>query len=173
MKRVPQRIARAVRYGRTFGHVRHYRGHGVHSPFVYRVVREVVMRKREITGDDRELFDTLRIMGVSRKRSAQLQNLYALCGCGRYVVDDEWFECKEDGAMWIVSKRVDPAMLTEVVRHAESHQVVICIVYPRSNSKRYKATRKAIGEHHGLSIDSIGFVVLMCNDNRCKQHIYI
>lgn len=173
MKRVPQRIARAVRYGRTLGHVRHYRGHGVHSPFVYRIVREVVMRKREIAGEDRALFDILRSMGVSRKRSAQLQNFYALCGCSCYVVDDEWFASKEDGVMWVLSKRAEPAVVAEVVRHAESHKVVVCIVYPRSTSKRYKATRKAISEHRGLSIDSIGFVALMCNDNRQKQHIYI
>ena len=173
MKRVPQRIARAVRYGRTLGHVRHYRGHGVHSPFVYRVVREVVMRKREILGDDKALFVTLRSMGVSRKRSAQLQNFYSMCGCGRYVVDNEWFEQKADGVMWIISKRAEPAMIANVEQMIDGHRMVVCVVYPRSTSKRYKATRRAIGEHHGLSIDSIGFVVLMCNDNRLKQHICI
>ena len=52
-------------------------------------------------------------------------------------------------------------------------KVVVTIVYPRNNSARYKATRRAIGEHHGLSFDNIGFVALLCNDKRQKQHIYI
>ena len=39
-------------------HVRHWRGHGVHSPFMYGIVRNVFMKNR-ITGSDRALYQAL------------------------------------------------------------------------------------------------------------------
>ena len=89
------------------------------------------------------------------------------------MIDNEWFEQKGDGAMWIITKRAETSMVANVEQMTEGYRMVVCVVYPRSTSKRYKATRRAIAEHRGLSIDSIGFVVLMCNDNRLKQHICI
>ena len=173
MKRVVQRISRAVRYGCTLGHLRHYRGHGVHSPFVYRVVREAVMPKREVVGDDYSLYDTLRSLGVSRKCSAQLQNFFAISGCNSYQVDSEWADKKGDEQMWIITTATKPEVIAELPHNTEHYKSVVTIVYPRNNAARYKATRKAIAEHHGLSIDNINFVALLCNDNREKQHIYI
>lgn len=173
MSRVTQRIARVVRYGRTLGHLRHYRGYGVHSPFVYRVVREATMKKREVVEEDRLLYDRLRSLGVNRKRSVQLQNFYSLCGCSEFVIDDEREQKFTDDTMWIVTTKTPAEEIERLVEQTVGSRVVIVIIYPRNNSARYKATRRAIKGHHGLSIDNIGFVALLCNDNREKQHIYI
>lgn len=173
MKRVAQRIARVVRYGRTLGHLRHYRGYGVHSPFVYRVVREAVMQKREVAGDDLSLYERLRSLGVNRRRAVQLQNFYTISGCSRFVVDDEWSASVGDDVMWIVTTATAPEVIEAIESVVGERKVVVTIVYPRNNSARYKATRRAIRAHHGLSFDNIGFVALLCNDKRQKQHIYI
>ena len=53
---------------------RYFRGHGVHSPFVYDIVRSVFMRDDLLPGR-RDLYDALLTAGVSRRRAVQLQNL--------------------------------------------------------------------------------------------------
>ena len=58
---------------------RFFRGHGVHSPFVYDVVRNVFMRDTLLPGD-RALFRELLAAGVPERRAVQLQNLAIHCG---------------------------------------------------------------------------------------------
>ncbi len=170
--KIAQKLTRAVRYARTFGHVRHFRGHGVHSPFVYRVVREAAMRKREIIGEDQSLYNQLRTLGISRKRSVQVQNLYTICGCKEFVVDGIEGSI-ESGTMWIISAATEPTQITTLTEQVGPAESIICILYPRNSASRYRATRQAIDAHNGLSIDNIGFVSLHCNDKRLKQHIRI
>lgn len=58
-RRIGRRIGRSI-YGRVAGlknrlvRARYFRGHGVHSPFVYAIVRQVFMRHDLLPGD-REL----------------------------------------------------------------------------------------------------------------------
>ena len=55
-------------------HVRHWRGHGIHSPFMYGIVRNVFMKSR-ITGRDRTLYNALIRHRIGRKNGILLQNL--------------------------------------------------------------------------------------------------
>jgi hypothetical protein len=74
-----KRLAKAVSYSRTRVRMKHFRGRKVHSPFVYGIVRNAIMKTRP-QGDDHALFDELRTRGFSAKRAAQLQNLYDFRG---------------------------------------------------------------------------------------------
>ena len=58
---------------------RYFRGHGVHSPFVYDIVRSVFMCDDLLPGR-RDLYEALLTAGVSRRRAVQLQNLMIHCG---------------------------------------------------------------------------------------------
>ena len=62
---------------------RFFRGHGVHSPFVYAIVRQVFM-KTELAEGDRSLYAALRERDVNERRSVQLQNLFIHCGYNRF-----------------------------------------------------------------------------------------
>ena len=62
---------------------RFFRGHGVHSPFVYAIVRQVFM-KTELREGDRSLYAALRERGVNERRAVQLQNLFIHCGYNRF-----------------------------------------------------------------------------------------
>ncbi len=170
--KITQRVTRAVRYARTLGHLRHYRGHGVHSPFVYRVVREAAMRKREIISEEQSLYTKLREMGFGHKRSVQIQNFYTICGCDSFVVDQER-EKIDSGTMWIVTTATSPDRIASLTSQVGIVEAVVCIIFPRNSAARYRATKKAIKQHNGLSIDSISFISLHCNDKRIKQHIII
>lgn len=59
--------------------LRHTRGHGIHSPFVYGLVRNALMFGSGPDGADGELYEALRSCGVNRRRAAQLQNLHNYC----------------------------------------------------------------------------------------------
>lgn len=78
-RNIRKNIVRAAVYSRTLVRLKHYRGAGVHSPFVYGIVRNAIMKKTP-QGTDRALFDELRGRGFSRRRAAQLQNLYTFRG---------------------------------------------------------------------------------------------
>ena len=56
--------------------IRHWRGHGIHSPFVYGLVRAVFAGM----GDRRDVYDMMRKRGLRRKTARQLQNLATYCG---------------------------------------------------------------------------------------------
>lgn len=60
-----------------WSHIRHLRGHGIHSPFVYSIIREAFM-ERKILGDGR-LYRELIEWGVRKKAARQLNNLYVHC----------------------------------------------------------------------------------------------
>ncbi len=86
MKRrnIRKKIAKAVSYSRTLVRVKHYRGRKVHSPFVYGIVRNAIMKTDPKDGDT-ALFDELRARGFSTKRAAQLQNLYTYRGFTSFI----------------------------------------------------------------------------------------
>ncbi len=72
ISRIPIRIAPYLRF-------RHTRGHGIHSPFVYGLVRNALMLGSGSGRPGGELYDALRSCGLNRRRAAQLQNLHNYC----------------------------------------------------------------------------------------------
>ena len=65
---------------------RYFRGHGVHSPFVYNIVRNVFMREALLPGD-RALYRALLDAGIAERRAVQLQNLAIHCGYRTFGLD--------------------------------------------------------------------------------------
>ena len=77
-RRIRQRFFRIYCRMRSRIHMRHWRGHGIHSPFMYGIVRQVFMKNR-ISGRDTQLYVQLRRNGINRNQSTILQNLYTHC----------------------------------------------------------------------------------------------
>ena len=78
IKKIKQRLFRGYFRVRAHIHVRHWRGHGIHSPFMYGIVRNVFMKDR-ITGCDTTLYDALRSKRVGHRHAVIIQNLYTHC----------------------------------------------------------------------------------------------
>ena len=83
-KPITKRLYRVAAGSVRAANVRHYRGHGVHSPFVYSLVRQVFMRRR-VEGSNTALYADLVLRHVSRRRATQLQNLYTHCGYENFL----------------------------------------------------------------------------------------
>lgn len=65
--------------------LRHFRGHGIHSPFVYGLKRQVFM-KRKMSGENIELYNTLIASGIRMKVAKELQNLHNYCNFSDFEI---------------------------------------------------------------------------------------
>ena len=73
-----QRLYGVMRVGNRLSRARYFRGHGVHSPFVYNVVRQVFMRSTLTVAED-ALYGAMIEAEVPHKRAVQLRNLVEHC----------------------------------------------------------------------------------------------
>ena len=60
--------------GNRISRIKHHKGHGVHSPFVYGFVRKVIMTKTLCEGANLSLYNDLLAKGVAEKRARELNN---------------------------------------------------------------------------------------------------
>ncbi len=71
----------------TLRRLRHFRGHGVHSPYIYQIKREIFMRKKLIEPQNLSLIQALEALNVSRQVVVELHNIYTHCGYEGFAVD--------------------------------------------------------------------------------------
>lgn len=142
--------------------IRHFHGHGVHSPFVYYFVRKVLMTKHLIDGNP-DLYTTLENIRISKKRSRQLSNAMIYCGCKTYSIDS--FE----GDFVILSSKTDEDQLQNCYDICHAKGKVLIIMEPYRTRKRNGICRALILSHSSTSIDNRAFVLFMNNDLP-KQH---
>ena len=154
---LPQRLSRA----------RYFRGHGVHSPFVYAIVRQVFMRSDFISGDTfytERLYDSLLEWGVPRKRAMQLTNLCAHCGyrdisCGT----------PEAGDFIVAPASVPPSEFEHYADVARRCGGTLAIIAPYLNRERERACREIVAAHRCTTVDNRGYLLLF-NNHLPKQH---
>ena len=144
LKTLPSNIKRA----------RYFRGHGVHSPFVYAI--------STFACEERELFDALLAKGVARRRAMQLQNLFAHLRYVTYSIDSEVGEC---GAcdMIISTLNQSSALLPSLADVARASGATLCIIAPALDSERDRICRRLVEKHSCTSVDNRGYLLLFNN----------
>mgnify|MGYP003289242576 CR=1 FL=1 len=152
LKHLPSRVRRA----------RYFRGHGVHSPYVYAIVRQVFMQKR-LLGEDHSLHDRLLELGVSRRRAVQLDNLMAHCGYKSCSVDE-----KREVDMIVATLATTCDCLEEYVSYAREVGATLCVMSPYKNAQRWEVCRRLIEEHPSTTVDNRGYL-LFFNNHLPKQ----
>ncbi len=177
MKRrgIRKKLARVASYSRTLVRVRHFRGRKVHSPFVYGIVRNAIM-KTTPQGDDRGLFDELRRRGFSTRRAAQLQNLYTYKGYTSFVFADG------EAPLSIIHYPLSietlcfatPSLPEEetlaLVDRARGTGAALCLTSPYENRARRRLARILVEAHRHTSVDNRGFLLLFTDERLPKQH---
>lgn len=140
---------------------RYWRGHGVHSPFVYDIVRQVFMC-RELKYSDNALFEALSALDIPRKRCIQLQNLFHHCRYTRYGID-----CKAEAFagldMVIITTDIEAEELALLAEAARLNAVTLCIIAPALDKARRKACEEIVSAHRCTSIDNRGYLLLLNN----------
>lgn len=169
LKPITKRLYRVAVGSVRAANVRHYRGHGVHSPFVYSLVRQVFMRRR-VEGEDTALYAELISRHVSRRRATQLQNLYSHCGYENYLFADPYVEKLDGVEMCVIPRECSADELHRLTDEAQRTQTTLCILAPRDEKARNRQCRRLVSEHRGTSVDNRGYLLLFNVEGLPKQH---
>ena len=148
--------------------VRHFRGHGVHSPFVYQIVRKVFMQRRFL-GEERSLFEALKARAISSRRARELQNLALHLGY-QTATFDGW----KEGSDWVIlSVEIDEQRTHQAVEQAIEAGTTIVLLTPYDHAARAKLAKQLIEAHGCTSVDHRAYLLLFTNPNLPKQHYRI
>lgn len=145
--------------------VRYFRGHGVHSPFVYDIVRSVFMRDDLLPGR-RDLYEALLTAGVSRRRAVQLQNLMIHCGYTTFGLN------RADAEFCIATRSLSRTETLALVGDAAAAGNTVAVMSPYDGRERRAMCLQIVAAHRSTTVDNRGYL-LVFNNNLPKQHFRI
>lgn len=154
LKQLPGRVARA----------RYFRGHGVHSPYVYAIVRQVFMSNKLLT-DRCDLYAELLSVGAPKRRARELQNLMTHCHYDTYAIDSLPQTCP----FAILTTALGEEELCRLVVRARELGATLVLSRPYDCRERTLLCRRLVEEHPSTSIDNRGYLILF-NNHLPKQH---
>ncbi|MBR2867327.1 MAG: hypothetical protein IKC12_06400 [Alistipes sp.] len=161
-RNIKQRLYGLKHIGGYVRRARYFRGHGVHSPYVYDVVRQVFMR-RDLMAGEHPVYDSLVALDVPRRRAVQIDNLAKHCGYERCVVDR-----LEHADMIVATLATSPESLGEYYRYAREIGATLCIMAPYNNANRWRVVKSLIDDHPSTTVDNRGYL-LVFNNHLPKQ----
>lgn len=155
LKHLSSRIKRA----------RFFRGHGVHSPYVYNIVRKVFMQCKLVAQRD-DLYEALKGCGVAERRCVQLQNLVEHCGY------DEWkIDTIEACDFLVCTLATTYDMLQPYVDYARKHGITLCIMDPYNNANRWEVCRSIVENHPSTTVDNRAYLLVF--NNHLPKQVFI
>lgn len=154
---------RLMLLGNALSRVKHRRGHGVHSPFVYSLVRKVFMPNSLDERLGTALYDSLRGAGVAEKSARQLHNLLPHIEGQSYSINE--VECD----LSILLADYPTEQLRSAYEDAKMAGVTLAICCPYLSRERQLAVDALIAEHRCTTVDN-GAYTLFFNNRLPKQH---
>lgn len=147
LKHLPHHLRRA----------RHFRGHGVHSPYVYDIVRKVFMQSK-LFASATDLHDALRERGIAARRCVQLQNLVAHCGYEAWSID-RMVDCR----FVVCTLDTTYEHLADYAAYAREHGITLCIIDPYNNANRWRVCKEIIDAHPSTTVDNRAYLLVFNN----------
>ena len=154
---------RLMMLGNRLSRIKHRKGHGVHSPFVYGFVRRVLMTKNLCEGSEQALYTDLLANGVAEKRSRELPNTLCYIGGQSYSINE--VECD----LSILLADYPTEKLREAYEVAKREGVTLAICQPYLNRERQEEVKALLDMHRSTTIDNRAYI-LFFNNHLPKQH---
>jgi hypothetical protein len=136
---------------------RYFRGHGVHSPYVYRIVRQVFMQ-RKLYDRQSAIFPALRERGIAERRCTEIANLMTVCEYGGWVVDT-----MSQADIIIATLDTRYPQLEEYAAYARSVGATLCIMNPYDNRERWAVCQRIIDAHPSTTVDNRAYLLIFNN----------
>lgn len=152
---LPSRVARA----------RYFRGHGVHSPFVYDIVRQVFM-KHDLCTEEHTLHDALIARTFVKRRAVQLQNLFTHCDYRSFAIDELTNPCD----LCILTEQLSEQQTAELVLRATRRGTTLALMSPYNGRERADLCHRLTEAHPCTSVDNRGYLLLFSHPDLPKQH---
>ena len=161
-RRLKQRLQDISYLPSYLSRVRYFRGHGVHSPYVYDVVRHVFMQKK-LYDPSSKLHEILLDKGIAKRRCVQIANLAVHCKYDNWSIDK-----LEDAALIIATLNIGHEQLAEYSSYAREHGATLCIMNPYNNRERWDVCHEIIDGHPSTTVDNRAYL-LVFNNHLPKQ----
>ncbi|MBQ2247900.1 MAG: hypothetical protein II323_03990 [Tidjanibacter sp.] len=149
-------------------HLRHRRGYGIHSPYLYRIIREGLML-RKINGTQRDLFEELREKGVGRRTAIRLQNLCKLEDFESWAIDG----CADCRSLLVATEHCPIELVEQMMASATANSSTLVLLHSAFNCQRRRECRVLAEKHHSMSASNLQMTLLFNAAGLTKQHIVI
>ncbi|MFI3288576.1 MAG: hypothetical protein SNH55_02160 [Rikenellaceae bacterium] len=143
--------------------LRHFRGHGVHSPYVYNIVRGVFMRRTLITSNDQSLYEALRKENTKRSIAVDLQNLATICGYKSFAINSN------DSEFVILT---DCTSQDQTLRKAMNCGATVAILRSRPKVE-FEQIKREMDRNHKSTLISRREYLLIFNNHLPKQRFIL
>ncbi|MFI3258928.1 MAG: hypothetical protein R3Y16_02400 [Rikenellaceae bacterium] len=150
--------------------LRHFRGHGVHSPFVYSLFRGVFMRREVIPTEDLSLLDEIAKINLSSRVEVELQNVYTHCGYKSFSIDPS-----EEGAesdFVVVSTSYPTLDIDPLLTKLRERGTTVAILISRKDRERERVCEEIVERHPSTTIRRPNYLLIF-NNHLPKQHFQL
>ena len=151
--------------GNRISRIKHFRGHGVHSPFVYNLVRKVFMHKLLPIGKPNSLYYALIERDVPQRRAVELQNMLYFCSADGFSIDN----APNLEQMHIITATLPISEYSALYAKAVECGTTLVILSPYLNREHRAACTELLMRHGSTSVDNRGYIIFF-NNHLPKQH---
>ncbi|MFI3247922.1 MAG: hypothetical protein R3Y39_02210 [Rikenellaceae bacterium] len=144
--------------------LRHFRGHGVHSPYVYNIVRKVFMRKTLIESDNFELFDVLKSK-MEVALATELQNIATVCGYDKFALNPKG---EYEADIIICTSQYSDDDIDSLLQKSVKNGTTIAIL----RSALSNTIERQLSEHRSTIITRRKYVLIF-NNHLPKQRFFL
>lgn len=136
---------------------RYFRGHGVHSPYVYRIVRQVFMQ-RKLYDLSSDIYPRLKACDIPERRCVEIANLMTVCSYDSWVIDS-----MSQTHLIVTTLDVGYTHLEEYAAYARKVGATLCIMNPYNNRERWEVCQRIIDEHPSTTVDNRTYLLVFNN----------